>query len=65
MILTEEVEMRESSFVVFITGLFLLAVFPALAQTPNSDREAYFGETHVHTGWSLVENECGSGTVST
>ncbi|HEY6385690.1 MAG TPA: DUF3604 domain-containing protein, partial [Candidatus Acidoferrum sp.] len=29
---------------------------PNSAQTPpqpNSDREAYFGETHVHTSWSL------------
>ncbi len=34
------------------TGL-LLAVFPAMAQQPNPEREAYFGETHVHTSWSL------------
>ena len=26
---------------------------PAIAQTKNPDREAYFGETHVHTSWSL------------
>lgn len=26
---------------------------PVLAQQPNPDREAYFGETHVHTGWSF------------
>jgi hypothetical protein len=26
---------------------------PAPAQTKNPDREAYFGETHVHTSWSL------------
>jgi hypothetical protein len=26
---------------------------PGLAQTRNPDREAYFGETHVHTSWSL------------
>ena len=25
----------------------------ALAQTPNPDKDAYFGETHVHTSWSL------------
>ncbi len=30
-----------------------LAAGPALAQTKNPDREAYFGETHVHTSWSL------------
>jgi hypothetical protein len=27
--------------------------WPALAQTKNPDRDAYFGETHVHTAWSL------------
>jgi hypothetical protein len=26
---------------------------PILAQMKNSDRDAYFGETHVHTSWSL------------
>ena len=32
----------------------LLAVIgrPALAQ-PNPERNAYFGETHIHTSWSL------------
>ena len=30
-----------------------LAATPALAQTRNPDRDAYFGETHVHTSWSL------------
>src|SRR6266852_3327861 len=30
-----------------------LTAVPALAQTKNPDREAYFGETHVHTSWSL------------
>src|SRR5215510_6281334 len=25
----------------------------ALAQEKNPDRDAYFGETHVHTSWSL------------
>jgi hypothetical protein len=29
-----------------------LAVMPAVA-APNPDRDAYFGETHVHTSWSL------------
>jgi hypothetical protein len=32
-------------------GACLLAL-PALA-APNPDRDAYFGETHVHTSWSL------------
>ena len=30
-----------------------LAAGPALAQTKNPDRDAYFGETHLHTSWSL------------
>ena len=30
-----------------------LAAGPAPAQTRSPDREAYFGETHVHTSWSL------------
>ena len=34
-------------------GWLGLAAAPALAQTKNPDREAYFGETHVHTSWSL------------
>ncbi len=36
----------------FATGI-LLTVFPAIAQQPNPERNAYFGETHVHTSWSL------------
>lgn len=34
-------------------GGYGLAAAPAIAQTRNPDREAYFGETHVHTSWSL------------
>ena len=32
--------------------LSLVAVLPALAE-PNPDRDAYFGETHIHTSWSV------------
>jgi hypothetical protein len=32
-----------------IGGCFALVVTPTHAQTRNPDREAYFGETHVHT----------------
>ena len=32
-------------------GLSLIGICPALAATP--ERDAYFGETHVHTSWSL------------
>ena len=34
------------------SALALLACSPALAD-PNPDRNAYFGETHVHTSWSF------------
>src|SRR5262245_55965486 len=30
-----------------------LAGAPALAQQRNPERNAYFGETHVHTSWSV------------
>jgi Protein of unknown function (DUF3604) len=32
--------------------LSLVAALPALAE-PNPDRDAYFGETHLHTSWSV------------
>ena len=31
----------------------VLFPLPVVAQTPNPERNAYFGETHVHTSWSL------------
>jgi hypothetical protein len=34
-------------------ALACLAVPDALAQERNPERNAYFGETHVHTSWSL------------
>ena len=40
-----------AALVVGLSGATTAA--PALAQTRNPDREAYFGETHVHTSWSL------------
>jgi Protein of unknown function (DUF3604) len=33
-------------------GVLSLAIVPASAQR-NPERNAYFGETHVHTGWSF------------
>jgi hypothetical protein len=30
-----------------------LAFSPAMAQKKNSERNAYFGEQHVHTSWSF------------
>jgi hypothetical protein len=35
-----------------VAACIVLAASPAAAQG-NPDREAYFGETHVHTSWSL------------
>ena len=32
--------------------LSLVAALPALAE-PNPERNAYFGETHIHTSWSV------------
>jgi hypothetical protein len=36
-----------------VAGCFGLFVASTPAQTRNPDRDAYFGETHVHTSWSL------------
>ena len=35
-----------------IVGALMLTAWPAFA-APNPERDAYFGETHVHTSWSL------------
>jgi hypothetical protein len=32
-----------------LTGASLLATAPASAQQKNPERNAYFGETHIHT----------------
>ena len=36
----------------FSIGLGATIVLPALA-APNPERDAYFGETHIHTSWSV------------
>jgi len=33
--------------------LFMLSFAAANAQEPNPERNAYFGETHIHTSWSV------------
>src|SRR5437667_5711527 len=33
--------------------VFTLTTISSFAQQPHPDRDAYFGETHVHTSWSL------------
>ncbi|SED70948.1 Protein of unknown function [Rhizobiales bacterium GAS188] len=44
---------RTTSFAGLGTLLFFLMASTALAQQPNPLRDAYFGETHVHTSWSV------------
>ena len=34
-------------------GVLALAASSAFAQERNPDRDAYFGETHIHTSWSV------------
>ena len=46
-------DLRLAAIVMLAMGLLGSAAAAALAQTRNPDREAYFGETHVHTSWSL------------
>lgn len=41
---------RNSAFA--LGAIAMLMSLPAFGQ-PNLDRDAYFGETHVHTSWSL------------
>jgi len=36
-----------------LTLTAILATSPVMAQQKNPDREAYFGETHQHTSWSV------------
>src|SRR6516162_10483054 len=38
---------------ILAAGLLGFVSLPALAQQPNPERNAYFGETHLHTSWSV------------
>ena len=38
---------------VFLTISVTLRIAPSAAQQPNPERNAYFGETHIHTSWSF------------
>src|SRR3990172_6632928 len=59
----KEVDMKKRAFMYFqlssvtavLLGAALMIVMasPGLAQQRNPERNAYFGETHVHTSWSL------------
>jgi hypothetical protein len=37
----------------FVAALTLVATAGSAAPAPNPDRDAYFGETHIHTSWSV------------
>ncbi len=37
----------------FLTISVTLRIAPSAAQQPNPERNAYFGETHIHTSWSF------------
>ena len=50
---SKSVSSRALNGALLAVGWLALAAAPALAQTRNPDREAYFGETHVHTSWSF------------
>ena len=45
--------LRNPRLALLLVSVCLAAGSAGLAQTPNPDKEAYFGETHVHTGWSF------------
>src|SRR3989304_2212070 len=59
----KEIDMKKGSFTYFQlrgvmavllgTALLSLTAGPGFAQQRNPERNAYFGETHVHTSWSL------------
>src|SRR4029450_4328694 len=45
--------LRALTSATLIAGCVGFVPTSVLAQTRNPDREAFFGETHVHTSWSL------------
>ena len=46
---------RRPYFLITVSAVALLglAASSAFAQERNPDRNAYFGETHIHTSWSV------------
>jgi Protein of unknown function (DUF3604) len=46
-------DLRSITTATLVAGLLGWLAAPTAAQTKNPEREAYFGETHVHTSWSL------------
>ena len=52
MITRHRFQLSVSKIAAAAAGIFVLAAAPAHAQR-DPERNAYFGETHVHTSWSL------------
>jgi len=44
---------RRLATTMLAAGALGIASLPAPAQQPNPERDAYFGETHLHTSWSV------------
>jgi len=44
---------RTKSIAAILYGFTLVTVLGVVAQEKNPERNAYFGETHVHTSWSF------------
>ncbi len=51
----EQSHSRKSYFAksIWVAAVVSLVSLPALAQERNPERNAYFGETHLHTSWSV------------
>ncbi|MFQ3457688.1 DUF3604 domain-containing protein [Bradyrhizobium sp. UFLA01-814] len=53
--ISEQSRSRQSHFAksILAAGIIGFVSLPAQAQQRNPERDAYFGETHIHTGYSL------------
>ena len=45
--------MKRQTSALAVSAALTVAALPAFAQEKNPERNAYFGETHIHTSWSL------------
>ncbi len=48
-----QIRLRAVPAALLCAGLLSLAWAPANAQKKNAERQAYFGQTHIHTSWSF------------
>ena len=51
--LLDEITMKTSRWIATVFLTISVGIAPAVAQQPNPERNAYFGETHIHTSWSF------------